>query len=401
MKKIFKSLLTVFVSLTMLFSLTVNVAASENTVSSDEQRLISEILTYFSYSEGDFNEHNGWTASSITADVDIQRCLNELKELNPELYPETIEKVIKKGSTPVGMHLSIMVDEILEFLDIQEGQIGLDCTLGYGGHTLKMLECLNYTGHMYALDIDPIESIKTKERLLGKGYGEDVLTIKNCNFKDIDIISKEVGLFDFVLADLGVSSMQIDNPERGFSYKKEGPLDLRLNPQKGVPASIKLQELNRDQLEQLFIENSDEPYAKEIARNIDSYLKSGQLITTTTQLYKIIEKSLSSIPVTERKDIVKKSAARVFQALRIEVNREFDVLLEFMEKLPTILKPGARVAILTFHSGEDRIVKKAFKEMKNLGLYRDVARNVIRPSKEECHIKSRAKSTKMRWAIKA
>ena len=211
------------------------------------------------------------------------------KELNPELYPETIEKVIKKGSTPVGMHLSIMVDEILEFLDIQEGQIGLDCTLGYGGHTLKMLECLNYTGHMYALDIDPIESIKTKERLLGKGYGEDVLTIKNCNFKDIDIISKEVGLFDFVLADLGVSSMQIDNPERGFSYKKEGPLDLRLNPQKGVPASIKLQELNRDQLEQLFIENSDEPYAKEIARNIDSYLKSGQLITTTTQLYKIIE----------------------------------------------------------------------------------------------------------------
>ena len=199
------------------------------------------------------------------------------KELNPELYPETIEKVIKKGSTPVGMHLSIMVDEILEFLNIQEGQIGLDCTLGYGGHTLKMLECLNHTGHMYALDIDPIESVKTKERLLNKGYGEDILTIKNCNFKDIDLVSNEAGLFDFVLADLGVSSMQIDNPERGFSYKKEGPLDLRLNPQKGIPASIKLQELNKNQLEQLFIENSDEPYAKEIAKNIDSYLKSGQL----------------------------------------------------------------------------------------------------------------------------
>ena len=113
------------------------------------------------------------------------------------------------------------------------------------------------------------------------------------------------------------------------------------------------------------------------------------------------EKSLSFIPKKERKDAVKKSAARVFQALRIEVNSEFDVLLEFMEKLPTILKPGARVAILTFHSGEDRIVKKAFKEMKNLGIYSDVARNVIRPSKEECHMNSRAKSTKMRWAIKA
>ena len=251
------------------------------------------------------------------------------------------------------------------------------------------------------LQIDPIESVKTKERLLNKGYGEDILTIKNCNFKDIDLVSNEAGLFDFVLADLGVSSMQIDNPERGFSYKKEGPLDLRLNPQKGIPASIKLQELNKNQLEQLFIENSDEPYAKEIAKNIDSYLKSGQLISTTTQLYKIIEKSLSFIPIKERKESVKKSAARVFQALRIEVNSEFDVLYEFMEKLPAILKPGGRVAILTFHSGEDRIVKKAFKEMKNLGIYSDVARNVIRPTKEECHTNSRAKSTKMRWAIKS
>lgn len=323
------------------------------------------------------------------------------KELNPDLYPETIEKVIRKGSTPVGMHLSIMVNEILEFLNIKEGQIGLDCTLGYGGHTLKMLECLNHTGHMYALDIDPIESVKTKERLLSKGYDEDILTIKQCNFKDIDLISRDVGLFDFVLADLGVSSMQIDNPERGFSYKKDGPLDLRLNPQKGIPASQRLQELSRNQLEQLLIENSDEPYAKEIARNIDSFLKAGNPIQTTTDLYKIIERSLSFIPVKDRKEVTKKSAARVFQALRIEVNSEFDVLTEFMDKLPFILKPGGRVAILTFHSGEDRIVKKSFKEMKNLGLYSDVARNVIRPSKEECHINSRAKSTKMRWAIKA
>lgn len=323
------------------------------------------------------------------------------KELNPDLYPETIEKVIRKGSTPVGMHLSIMVNEILEFLNIKEGQIGLDCTLGYGGHTLKMLECLNHTGHMYALDIDPIESVKTKERLLSKGYDEDILTIKQCNFKDIDLISRDVGLFDFVLADLGVSSMQIDNPERGFSYKKDGPLDLRLNPQKGIPASQRLQELSRNQLEQLLVENSDEPYAKEIARNIDSFLKAGNPIQTTTDLYKIIERSLSFIPVKDRKEVTKKSAARVFQALRIEVNSEFDVLTEFMDKLPFILKPGGRVAILTFHSGEDRIVKKSFKEMKNLGLYSDVARNVIRPSKEECHINSRAKSTKMRWAIKA
>lgn len=147
------------------------------------------------------------------------------KELNPDLYPETIEKVISKGSTPAGMHISIMVDEILEFLDIQPGQKGLDCTLGYGGHTSAMLEKLNHQGHLYALDIDPIEIVKTKERLKNKGYDEDILTVIQTNFRNIDQVSKEAGLFDFVLADLGVSSMQIDNPERGFSYKKEGPLD--------------------------------------------------------------------------------------------------------------------------------------------------------------------------------
>ena len=323
------------------------------------------------------------------------------KELNPDLYPEIVEHVIQKGSTPVGMHLSIMVDEILEFLNIQEKETGMDCTLGYGGHSLKMLECLNHTGHLYGLDIDPIESVKTKERLLNKGFTKDDFTVKLCNFKDIDSVSNEVGLFDFVLADLGVSSMQIDNPERGFSYKKEGPLDLRMNPEQGIPASTLLLELNREQLEEMFIDHSDEPYASEIAKTIDSFLKSGHPINTTLALYKIIERSLSFIPEKERKQAVNKSAARVFQALRIQVNNEFGVLYEFMDKLPHILKQGGRVAILTFHSGEDKIVKKAFKEMKHLGIYSEVARNVIRPSQEECHRNTRAKSTKMRWAIKS
>lgn len=323
------------------------------------------------------------------------------KELNPELYPDTIEKVISKGSTPAGMHISIMVDEILEFLDIQPGQVGLDCTLGYGGHTSRMLEKLNHQGHLYALDIDPIEIVKTKERLKNKGYDEDILTIIQTNFRNIDQVSKDVGLFDFVLADLGVSSMQIDNPKRGFSYKKDGPLDLRLNPEKGRPAYLVLQDLTREELENILEENSDEPYAKEITKTIDSFQKSGFEITTTKQLYKVIEKALSFIEDKNKKDIVNKTAARVFQALRIEVNQEFEVLYDFVEKLPYILKPGGKVAILTFHSGEDRIVKKAFKEMKRLGIYEEVSRNVIRPTSEECQRNSRAKSTKMRWAIKA
>ena len=193
------------------------------------------------------------------------------------------------------------------------------------------------------------------------------ITVIQTNFRNIDKVSQEVGLFDFVLADLGVSSMQIDNPKRGFSYKKDGPLDLRLNPEIGKPASKRLKELSRYELENILEENSDEPYAKEIARNIDSYIKSGIEINTTKQLYKIIEKTLSFIEDKNKKDIVNKTAARVFQALRIEVNQEFEVLYEFVEKLPNILKPGGKVVVLTFHSGEDRIIKKSFKEMKRLG----------------------------------
>lgn len=195
--------------------------------------------------------------------------------------------------------------------------------------------------------------------------------------------------------------MQIDNPERGFSYKKDGPLDLRLNPKAGRPASQILKELSREDLENILLENSDEPYADILAKNIYSFIRSGMEVETTRQLYKIIDKTLNFIEDKNRKDIVNKTAARVFQALRIEVNQEFEVLNEFVEKLPKILKPGGKVAILTFHSGEDRIVKKTFKEMKNSGVYEDVCRNVIRPTKEECHRNSRAKSTKMRWAIKA
>lgn len=145
------------------------------------------------------------------------------KELQPEKYADTISKVIQKGSTPAGMHISICVKEILDFLQIQPGQQGLDATLGYGGHTLEMLKCLNSRGHIYGLDVDPIESAKTKERLNRLGYGDDILTVKLENFANIDKVAEQVGLFDFVLADLGVSSMQIDNPERGFSYKMKGP----------------------------------------------------------------------------------------------------------------------------------------------------------------------------------
>ena len=324
------------------------------------------------------------------------------KEHNPEKYADTIEKVIRKGSTPAGMHISIMVQEILDFLQIKPGMIGLDATLGYGGHTKAMLGKLEGRGHIYGLDVDPIESAKTKERLANQGFGEEILTVRLQNFADIDQVTKDTGhKFDFILADLGVSSMQIDNPERGFSYKVEGPLDLRLNPLKGVSAAERLKEVSYEELVGMLVENSDEPFAEEIASTICNWLNRGKKIETTTQLKEAIEVSLRKVPEKERKEAVKKSCARVFQALRIDVNSEFEVLYAFLEMLPDVLAPNGRVAILTFHSGEDRLVKRSFKELQKAGIYSEVSKDVIRPSAEECVRNSRAKSTKMRWAIRA
>lgn len=323
------------------------------------------------------------------------------KEHQPEKYADTISKVISKGSTPAGMHISIMVKEILDFLDIKSGERGLDATLGYGGHTKEMLKCLNGKGHIYGLDVDPIESAKTKERLEKQGFGEDVLTVKLMNFKDIDKVAEEAGKFDFILADLGVSSMQIDNPDRGFSYKVEGPLDLRLNPQKGISAAERIRNISVEELTGMLIENADEPYAEEIADAVVTRQKRGEKIVTTKDLQRVIEEALSFLPKGEQKEAVKKSCQRTFQALRIDVNQEYEVLYDFLEKLPRVLASGGRVAILTFHSGEDRLVKKSFKRFLKEGEYAEVSKDVIRPSQEECVKNPRARSTKMRWAIKA
>ena len=323
------------------------------------------------------------------------------KELQPEKYGDTIAKVISKGSTPAGMHISIMVKEILDFLEIRPGQQGLDCTLGYGGHSRKMLEKLEGEGRLVGLDIDPIESEKTVKRLRAAGFSEDTFQFRLMNFANIDKVAEEFGQFDFVLADLGVSSMQIDDPKRGFSYKTEGPLDLRLDPMHGDSAADRLLQVTQKEFEGMLIENSDEPYAAEIVASVFGRLKNGKKIETTTDLRNAVEAALVRLPKAEREEAVKKSCARTFQALRIDVNSEFEVLYSFLEKLDGILKPGGRVAILTFHSGEDRLVKKAFKELKKAGVYAEISADVIRPSAEECRLNPRARSTKMRWAVKA
>ena len=322
------------------------------------------------------------------------------KELNPEKYQADVAKIVQSGKTPAGTHIPIMVREILDFLQIQPGQVGYDATLGYGGHSRKMLECLQGQGHLYATDVDPIESEKTRARLEALGYGPDLLTIRRMNFADVDQVAPGQP-FDFVLADLGVSSMQIDNPERGFTFKFDGPLDLRLDPSSGVTAAQRLRELDEDELEAMLVENSDEPYAGRIARAVMKHFRQGGAIETTRQLAAVVERALSFLPPAERKEAVKKSCQRTFQALRIDVNSEFEVLYAFLEKLPGVLKCGGRVAVLTFHSGEDRLVKKAFKQGLRNGVYQEIAGDVIRPSAEECFQNPRARSTKLRWAIRA
>lgn len=335
-----------------------------------------------------------------------RRFEEKYKEHAPEKYADTVEHIIDKGSTPAGMHIPICVDEILSILAVQPGERGLDCTLGYGGHSRRLLERLAGRGHLTSLDIDPIESVKTEARLRALGYGEDIFSVRRINFAEIDRVAEEQGRFDFVLADLGVSSMQIDDPARGFSYKVEGPLDLRMNPERGMSAAERLRELSREEIEGMLRENADEPYAHELAAAITRCFRAGKCLDTTSALRELIEqtlgalKSVQALSAAERKEELKKSCQRSFQALRIDINHEYEVLEQLLTKLPGVLNPGGRVAILSFHSGEDRLVKRSFKELKRAGIYAEIAEELTRPSAEECVRNPRARSAKLRWAVR-
>ena len=320
------------------------------------------------------------------------------KELNPERHALELQKVMERGDTPAGTHRPICVREILEVLDPRPGEVGLDATLGYGGHAQEVLPRLMPGGRLFGIDVDPVELPRTEARLRGLGFSEDVLVVRRMNFAGVPRLLPEVGgELDFVLADLGVSSMQLDNPARGFTYKADGPLDLRLNPNRGKPAAALLHTLTEEDLADLLVENADEPYARAIARALH-----GQPIATTTQLADLVRRALKTAsPAATRQQETRKSLQRTFQALRIAVNEEFGVLEQFLALLPICLKPGGRVAILTFHSGEDRRVKKAFQHGHRESTYERIALDPIRPSAEERRANPRSSSAKLRWAVKA
>ena len=322
------------------------------------------------------------------------------KELDPDVDPDTIAKVIASGKTPAGQHRPILVTEILEHLAPKPGQRGADVTFGYGGHSEALLEKLKPRGRLLALDVDTKQLPKSEARLRSLGYDEDNLIVRRCNYAGAAGMLSQIGWeggVDFLLADLGLSSMQIDNPERGFSYKHDGPLDMRMNPERGAPASHWLARCSVEKLTVELTHNSDQPNALEIAETIVAARSHGP-ITTTRQLRRVTE---SALPTSMHEDDRKATVARVFQAIRIAVNEEFIALDTFLKRLPDCLLPGGRVAILSFHSGEDRRVKHHLRDGFRSGLYAEIAPEVIRPSAREIGENSRAAPAKMRWAVRS
>lgn len=330
-----------------------------------------------------------------------RRFEEKYKERDPQRYAETVAKVLASGKTPAGTHRPIMVAEILEVLTPQPGEVAVDCTLGYGGHARELLARLQPGGRLLGLDADPVELPKTEARLREAGFGPDTFTAIRSNFAGLPHALAEFGIrnsefgiskADCILADLGVSSMQIDDPERGFSTKGDGPLDMRMNPLRGQPASALLSKISPEALADLLHANADEPRAHVLAAAL-----AGRTFTTTRELVAAIRAALP----TMHKGEADLSVRRVFQALRIAVNDEFGALDTLLRNLPACLNPGGSVAILTFHSGEDRRVKHAFAAGRRDGNYAAISEEVIRPSAEERRDNSRSSSAKLRWARRA
>ena len=326
-----------------------------------------------------------------------RRFHEKYKELDPDRYEADVRKIVDSGKTPAGMHRAIMVDEVLRVLAPKAGDIAIDCTLGFGGHARAVLDRIEPAGRLIGLDVDPIELPRTVERLRAAGFGVERFRAHRSNFAGLPQVLAKEGLTgaDVILADLGVSSMQLDNPERGFTYKHAGPLDMRMNPRRGEPVSDLLAHVGERKLARMLDEYADEPDAHVIARAL-----TADALRTTADLCRCVRAAVVSERPKASDAEVEKAIRRTFQALRIAVNDEFSALDALLRTLPQCLAPGGRVAVLSFHSGEDRRVKQSFEAGHAGGLYAAIADEVVRPSAEEVRANPRAGSAKLRWAIR-
>jgi len=320
------------------------------------------------------------------------------KERDPEAYREDVDRVLARGDTPAGSHRSICVEEILEALGPRAGEIAVDATLGYGGHAREILRAVLPGGRLFGFDLDSDELPKTARRLAAGGIPEGAFVPVHANFSRLAEVVSDAGLegVDLFIADLGVSSMQIDDPARGFSFKRRGPLDMRMDRGRGDSARDYLAKIEEGALCDVLMTNADEPEAAGIAHAI--CLRRGELSTTRD----LAEAICAAFPAVPFKDpTMQKALRRSFQAIRIEVNGEFSALERLLADLPSCLKAGGRAAILAFHSGEDRRVEAAFMDGREKGLYSSVAPEPIRPGREERYDNPRSSSAKLRWAVRS
>ncbi|MFO0864059.1 MAG: 16S rRNA (cytosine(1402)-N(4))-methyltransferase RsmH [Gemmataceae bacterium] len=302
-------------------------------------------------------------------------------------------------STPAGQHRPILLRECLDWLDPQPGKVIVDCTTGFAGHSVEILQRLGPDGRLFCLDLDADNLPRARERLEAVGHP---FSLHHTNFAGISQVLGEAGGIqaDGVLADLGMSSMQVDDPGRGFSYSREGPLDMRMDRIRGKSAAQLLQSIDRDELQTQLRELGDELEAETIAAAIVK-ARGNQPLETTTQLAKLIQEAVGQTTWQLKPTPGKWTthpAARTFQVLRILVNRELANLTALLRQLPSLLKPGGRVAIISFHSGEDRLVKNAFKEGHRQGIWKSISDEFIRPSFQERQDNPRSRSAKLRTA---
>lgn len=306
-------------------------------------------------------------------------------------------------STPHGEHRPVLLAEVLAALQPQSGDVAVDCTLGKGGHAVELLRLIGPTGRLLALDLDPANLEPARERLAAVGHP---FSLHHANFAGLaHVLSAESLRADVVLADLGVSSMQLDETERGFSFVRDGPLDMRMDPTRGRTAAELLATLPQDELSAAFRDLGDEPHADAIAAAVIAR-RAKRPFTRTSDLADFIQ---TEIPVridrgpgqpTARQQRLR-PVARVFQALRILVNRELANLDHLLRILPEVLAPGGRAAVISFHSGEDRRVKAAFRDGLRAGVYAAVADEPIRADIAERAANPRSRSAKLRWAVRA
>jgi len=286
-------------------------------------------------------------------------------------------------------HTPVLINEAIDLLDIKKEDIVMDCTIGEGGHSEKILSHVNKFGHLYGIDRDK-ETLDTAKKRLSSIKTN--FTLIHGNFADILNITKEHNVtgVNKIIVDLGISSLQIEIEERGFSFKREGPLDMRMNREERTTALEIINSFPEYEIADIIYKYGEERFSRKIAKKIVNYRKL-KTIKTTTELAEIIKKAY---PHKWQKI---HPATRTFQALRIKVNKELENLEKFLESFPQILAKNGRIAIISYHSLEDRLIKTYFKQSEELHI---LNKKVIKPTPEEISRNPRSRSAKLRGAKK-